>query len=320
MKAPRSEGYGPAVNDFTIDGDAPRPAWPELPWAPISHLDEARSALRSEQRIAGKARRLDTLEVHEELDAPGIYRLDVGDLSEGDASWENARAFKPVDLEDTARLLAGEQPLSLQDVRWSGEVVAVDEAASSLWIAVEPGADAPCPGVFLVMPFDFLAGLQGACERERHPVWREAMCRALGAALDGPAPPERPGAPADDAEPSVPMNRVPTLQDHIAQPWSILWGPPGTGKTYNLGHEVARLAPRERLLVVSTTNRATDAAALHIGRALAEPGQKPLAARRAAKLLGEGRIRRVGWGADIARFEQEGRIDLLDPESVASRR
>ena len=347
------------MNTPSLDPDAPRPVWPDLPAAPLSYLDEARSAVRAEQRIAGRARRLDTLEVHEEPDSPGIYRLDVGDLSEGDASWENARAFKPVDLADTARLLAGEQVLTLQEMRWSGEVVAVDEAASAIWIAVEPGADAPCPGEFLVLPFDFLAGLQGACDADRHPAWRDALCRALGRALDGPIAPDSAspmadadltdeGSPGDDLTDDDPTDDDLTdddltdddddeedpdytaeqrralaqarMQAHLIQPWAILWGPPGTGKTWNLGHEVARLAPRERVLVVSTTNRATDAAALHIGRALSEPGQRPIDAKRAANLLKDGRIRRVGWGADIAQFEAEQLIALLDPESVAARR
>ncbi|MCO4762510.1 MAG: hypothetical protein KC502_13450 [Myxococcales bacterium] len=305
------------IADQPLDTGLHGPAWPPLAQANDSHLGEALAAVRAEQRFAGKARRLDALEVAEETESPGIYRVSVGDLSEGNASWESARAFKPMDLDDTARLVAGEHLLTLRDVRWSGEVVAVDEAAAVLWVAVEPGADAPCPGSFLVLPFDFLAGLQLACDDARHPTWQGALSRALGAALAGPDTGDDPDAAAGG--PTVADARADIdLQSLFSKPWSVLWGPPGTGKTWTLGRQVARLALRERVLVVSTTNRATDDAALHIGAALREdegPNR-----RRSTRLLADGGVRRVGWGADFARFEHEDALVLLDPASVAARR
>ena len=51
--------------------------------------------------------------------------------------------------------------------------------------------------------------------------------------------------------------------------WCILWGPPGTGKTWTTGQQVAEALadPGERILVISTTNEATDAASLALGHA-----------------------------------------------------
>lgn len=48
----------------------------------------------------------------------------------------------------------------------------------------------------------------------------------------------------------------------------FVWGPPGTGKTRLLGHAVAELAERGRVLVAATTNGAVDEAARRIAAAL----------------------------------------------------
>ncbi len=48
----------------------------------------------------------------------------------------------------------------------------------------------------------------------------------------------------------------------------FVWGPPGTGKTRLLGHAVAELAGRGRVLVAATTNGAVDEAAGRIAAAL----------------------------------------------------
>ena len=80
-------------------------------------------------------------------------------------------------------------------------------------------------------------------------------------------------------------------------------GTTGYGKTYTTGQQVARVLndPSERILVVSTTNRATDAVAVSIGRA----------ARSLGVGLESGAIRRIGKGASFKKFEAEGLTELL---------
>jgi superfamily I DNA/RNA helicase len=87
--------------------------------------------------------------------------------------------------------------------------------------------------------------------------------------------------------------------------WGVLWGPPGTGKTHTIGRQVARCLddPDERLLVVSTTNRATDAAALSAGSATRD---------RSADLLDQHRILRLGKGAQYRDYEERGFLALLE--------
>ena len=86
--------------------------------------------------------------------------------------------------------------------------------------------------------------------------------------------------------------------------WGILWGPPGTGKTHTIGRQVASCmeGSSERILIISTTNRATDAVAISIGRAsLATPGSA----------LDEGRLLRIGKGADYDEFRRQGLEGML---------
>ncbi len=95
-----------------------------------------------------------------------------------------------------------------------------------------------------------------------------------------------------------------SLQRMWEHGWGILWGPPGTGKTYSIGQQAAHiLADRsERILIVSTTNKALDEAAIQLGKACrAFCGAK----------LAEGRVLRVGKGVNLKRFHEAGLEDLI---------
>ncbi len=68
---------------------------------------------------------------------------------------------------------------------------------------------------------------------------------------------------------------------------SFLWGPPGTGKTYTLGALVAWMLlqrPKARVLLLSTTNTATDQALVSVDRTLAALGAAAL--RRSCARIG----------------------------------
>ncbi|WDQ19455.1 AAA domain-containing protein [Rhodopirellula sp. P2] len=85
------------------------------------------------------------------------------------------------------------------------------------------------------------------------------------------------------------------LRDWWQHSWSILWGPPGTGKTWTTGQQIATVMQdeSERVLVVSTTNRATDAVAISIGEAAKEfcPDE-----------FDDGTLLRIGKGASYQTF------------------
>lgn len=70
---------------------------------------------------------------------------------------------------------------------------------------------------------------------------------------------------------------------------SFLWGPPGTGKTYTLGRllgSVLQTHPSARILLLSTTNNATDRALCEVDEGLAGLGKDADALRRACKRVG----------------------------------
>lgn len=64
----------------------------------------------------------------------------------------------------------------------------------------------------------------------------------------------------------------------------FVWGPPGTGKTLLLGHAVAELAERGKVLVVATTNGALDEAA---GRTVASLGEEAVRSGRLIRVAAE---------------------------------
>ncbi len=97
------------------------------------------------------------------------------------------------------------------------------------------------------------------------------------------------------------MNGLAGLWSHS---WGVLWGPPGTGKTYTIGQQVAKcLADRtERILVVSTTNKATDEAAVSIGKACQKSHSLNFTFEE---------IARIGKSAHLESFEKLGLDAIL---------
>lgn len=77
----------------------------------------------------------------------------------------------------------------------------------------------------------------------------------------------------------------------LPAPWTrFLWGPPGAGKTFGLGHLVARLVknhPSESVLIVAPSNRAVDVAVSHL--------ITRLAANSLNRLIGDRKILRFGY-------------------------
>lgn len=230
-----------------------------------------------------------------------IYRLEVGLRVEFDWTWEGSDAWQSVDDRAAAggdkAAEPGAQPG--RTVTWRGEVVGVDGVRGQLLVALEGATVEPAPGVVWLSPFPFLGPLRqvyaGAWPHEL----RAGLPRWLGAALRAPVTcAER---VAEVAEP------FDVLWGHR---WSCLWGPPGTGKTRATGALVAErvLAGAGRILVASTTNKATDAVALAVGRALLARG---VAVKDAGAV-------RVGRAADYDAFKAAGLVDMLDGgDSVA---
>jgi superfamily I DNA/RNA helicase len=162
-------------------------------------------------------------------------------------------------------------------------VLEVDADRDRLYVELKPGDDLPEPGPARVFPFDFLS----AAHRVLHDAAFEGVRGALGDALVGTL----------GQELALELDGPPGLAPAWGHDRVWVWGPPGTGKTYTLVQEVATLLrdPTERVLVVSTTNRATDEIALRLG----------------ARLRGEGRLREVVRLGRVSRTDEYRREELL---------
>jgi hypothetical protein len=254
-------------------------------------LQNATSAIREEYRGTTRWKRLQCRSITL-LDGDAdrsIYVLSVGGNVDFDWTWEGAFALRIKDMEEVEQskldlILADSQVEPVEDglVTWQGEVVEVDAAAGKIYVSLYDADKIPCRGSFFVRPFEFLETLHAIYREERFSDYQERLPSRLAASRGNQHPLVSP-------PPNSSLSHLDNLWRHG---WGILWGPPGTGKTYTIGQQVAKSLtdPTERILVVSTTNKATDGVALSIGRAA---GSVEIAKKK---------ILRIGKNADYNSF------------------
>lgn len=274
----------------------------DLPEADKTSLGDAQEAIRREFRDSVKWKRLRcrSVKVLSESETGTVFILEVGHAVEFDWTWEGAVAFRPLLLKEFADdpkspFNAGTDEIEIEDsILWSGEILEVDEATGRIFVVVSNPEYAPRTGSFYVRPFEFLAFLNAVFNEPSFDQIREILPSRLFA-TEGNVHPEV------DSYQDVGLSE---LKPWWSRAWSVLWGPPGTGKTYTTGHQVANVLSdhSERILVVSTTNRATDAAAIAIGRAAREVASAELA---------NGLLLRIGKGASLQTFESESLTTML---------
>ena len=269
-----------------------------LPEADRKLLDDAAVAVRQEFRDCSKWKRLRCrkVSIFAERDRGTVYVVDVGGSIEFDWTWEGAKAFRPKSLDDNGKFsdAAYEEADYEDEILWSGEILEVDERNGCLFIALDNPQAKPTAGSFFVRPFEFLEGLDAVYNGISYAKIRDNLPQRLAAAEGGIHP-----AISRPPEPGLPQ-----LREWWHHSWTVLWGPPGTGKTYTSGQQIAAVLtdPDERILVVSTTNRATDAIALAIGNAAKET---------APQALEDGSVLRIGKGASPQAFARDGLETML---------
>lgn len=268
-------------------------------------FDDAAAALKEEYRHGSRVLRMLCRSVEAVGDEEGgIFRLEVVGFNAMHWGWEGASAWRPRWLADGE---SGDGGVDSLDTLWKGEVLEVDDDKGLVFVDTGGAGATPCTGYFLVKPFDFLEQLYRLYHDDAFGPLRDRLTANLERARLPP-----PAAPLDGTV-SGDGNDVGGLACLARFPWTVLWGPPGTGKTFHVGCQVAEslVAGGERVLVLSTTNRATDEAAVSIGRAI----------RRLDPDAGmSGRIVRVGSGADFRRYHEVGLEDLLVGGETALRR
>ena len=262
-----------------------------LPPGQPSDISQAADAVKQEYRSSVKWKKLRCREVLVTDDA-SVFKIDLGQSVEFDWTWEGATAFRPIVIDDSRTF--NDDPEEEDSAVWFGEVVEVDEAKGLLFVWVSDPDRPPKKGLFYVRPFEFLACLNALYNEPSHSGLREIL-------------PGRLLASRGDVHPAVvaPVSPcLPHLSGVWSHGWSVIWGPPGTGKTFTVGRQVAECLgdPTERLLVISTTNKSTDESAFAIGRAALE---------RDAGSTDSGRILRVGKSAHIETYRANGLEGLL---------
>ena len=250
---------------------------------------DAQTAVRQEFRDCSKWKRLRCrkVSIFAEHDRGTVYVVHVGSSVEFDWTWEGAVAFRPRSLDDNTLFSdhVYENAAYEDEIIWMGEILEVDERSGCLFISLNNPEATPTTGSFFVRPFEFLSVLDAVYNEPPFEAVREDFSNRLAASEGSVHPPIA----------GLCQVGLSHMQDWWQHSWSVLWGPPGTGKTYTTGQQIASVLgdPSERILVVSTTNRATDAVALSIGNA----------ARSVSSMdLEEGRLLRIGKGASLQSF------------------
>ncbi len=275
-----------------------------LPDTDSNIINDAAEAVRREFRSSVRWKRLRCRKVSPLKGESGdtIFIVEVGHSVEFDWTWEGAIAFRPFDLaefnadidttDDFLGKVLGDGDNTIAPV-WSGEIVEVDETTGRLFVSVTDPEHPPCTGSFYVRPFEFLAFLNSM------------YCKSSGDFKR--SLPSRLEASRGNIYPCITstVNSGLVELEHLwKHSWGVLWGPPGTGKTFTIGRQIAAcLEDRsERILVISTTNRATDGAAISIGRA---------AISTSSSAIDDGRLLRIGKSAGYSRYQYYGLEGML---------
>lgn len=269
-----------------------------LPPGSDQEMHDAAKAVGQEYRDCSRWKRLrcSKVSIFAERDRGTVYVVHVGATVEFDWTWEGAKAFRPSSIDGDE---GGSNPLDEavdceDEIEWSGEILEVDERNGCLFISLDSPEKTPTLGSFYVRPFEFLSVLNAVYNGNQFEEIREEIPCRLKAATGEVHP----------AVSKTSLVGLPHLKDWWQHSWSVLWGPPGTGKTYTTGQQVAKVLndKRERILVVSTTNRATDAVALSIGIAAQEhcPGE-----------LADDRLMRIGKGSSYQTFVNKDLVSML---------
>lgn len=260
-----------------------------LPTGSEQQLRDAAAAVRQEFQDSSRWKRLNCrkVSIFAERDRGAVFVVHVGKSVEFDWTWEGASAFCPASLDEapTYSDRVYEEAEYEDEVVWSGEIVEVDEQNGCLFVALDDPEAIPKVGPFFVRPFEFLSALESIYNGPHFEAVREQL-------------PERLAAAEGDIHPKLSSPShvgLPHLGSWWNHSWAVLWGPPGTGKTWTTGQQIAAVLedPTERILVVSTTNKATDAVALSVGEAAKD---------KCVHELESNTLLRIGKGASYQAF------------------
>ena len=274
----------------------------QLPSGDRNDLIDVQEAVRQQYQQEQKWKIFETGEPSVVLDH--VYELPLKHSIDSDWSWDGALCFAATTFDQMDKIgltLMEDQELRddiIDSIRWSADLLEVDKTGRKLYVESHEVQFPPTEGFFYIRPFVYSKYL--------NEIYNHSTYATIQANLQ-----DRLRATRGEVHPKVKKYfHVGTAeyQQLWKKSWSILWGPPGTGKTYTIGEQVAKTVqnPHERILVVSSTNKATDTVALQIGRA---------AKKHNFSYLSKRQILRIGKSAQFEAFRQEG-LDVMLPSEV----
>ncbi len=177
-------------------------------------------------------------------DAEPLFELQLDHTPDFDWSWEDAEAFRPIKMDEIGR----QESTVFDSTLWAGQIIEFDDAKNLLYVLADNSNEPPRKGSFFVRPFEFLRTLNeiynGEAFRERKRLLdgdltiRQRIAGRLNAALGD--------APYLATTDRYSRNTgLPELRSWWQKSWCILWGPPGTGKTYTTAHQIAAVLGSE---------------------------------------------------------------------------
>ncbi len=282
------DGYEePASFPITID----------LPESTLRGFRQACNAVKQEYEASAKTLKLKILEVLPISDDTSgrVYALLVGTALDFDWTFEGAIAYRSnriLEIEAESNVV-NDMDSDRSKYEWYGEVLWVDEEHGVLYVSVDNPEQSPVAGECFVRPFNFLTALYNLYVEEDNEYLNFLLASRLDATEGGIHPNIRKR-----------QNGGTVLPQLWQKSWSLLWGPPGTGKTYTAGNLLAEAIQNgeDRILLVSTTNKATDEVALSLGHA---------AKKLQLTELNEAALLRIGKGAAYSRFEKSNLLEML---------
>lgn len=235
-------------------------------------LRDFQKAVQAARRAATKSERVVVKEFQRSATVRGAYSLTYGGAGK-----------RPLSSRTAARLEDGEAVQKDADgnVVFRGTIVEIKAESCEITVLGD-GDMEPRPRVDIdLKPVDYYKALEDfsrGLKDEDDAKFFERMAREIRDEEEMPAP-------AVPAEGLREAQRV-ALEKALSRKLSFVWGPPGTGKSYTVGHIVARLREQEKsVLLLSTTNVAVDVATWAVDDACSGMGA-PLCPQECVRLSG----------------------------------